>query len=88
MKGEINTKYNPDDIVYIITPERRILKGKVTEIWKTFHIYPQEDAVTYYGITPAKEDYYQYQFSSPENCVYSTEEEAIAKLDELRNQYK
>lgn len=33
MKGEINTKYNPNDIVYIIDPiERKILKGKVVEI--------------------------------------------------------
>lgn len=82
MKDEINTKYNPNDIVYIIAPfERRILKGKVTEIWKTFHIYPQEDAVAYYGITTVEGDDYQYQFSSPENCVYSTEEEAIANKD-------
>lgn len=83
MKCEINTKYNPNDIVYIIAPfENRILKGKVTEIWKKIHIYPQEDAVTYYEITPIEGDNYQYQYYSPENCVYSTEEEAIANIND------
>ena len=81
MKGEINTKYNPNDIVYIISPfERKVLKGKVTEIWKRFHIYPQEDAVVYYGITPVEGD--DYQYCSPEHRVYSTEEAAIANIDE------
>lgn len=84
MKGEINTKYNPDDIVYMIAPsfEHRIVKGKVVEIWKTVHIYPQKDTVTYYGITTAEGDGYQYRFFSPENCVYSTEDEAIANINE------
>lgn len=80
MKGEINTKYNPNDIVYITPPgERKIVRGKVIEIWKTVHIYPQKDAVVYYGITAVEEDDYRYW--SPENCVYSTEEDAIANID-------
>ena len=79
MKGEINTKYNPNDIVYIIDPvERKILKGRVVEIQKRISIYPQEDAIIYYGITTTEED--DWRYLSPEHCVYSTEEEAVANI--------
>lgn len=80
MKGEINTKYNPNDIVYIIDPiERKILRGKVIEIQKRICIYPQEDVIVYYGITTSEED--DWRYLSPENRVYSTEEEAIASIN-------
>lgn len=84
MKDKINTKYNPNDIVYIIDPiERKILRGKVVEIQKRIRIYPQEDTVVYYGITTSEED--DWRYLSPENCVYSTEEDAIGDNPYLSN---